>query len=570
MSLFALRVVVFASIVLAPINKPVADVLCASGEFANRHSAMGLEYALARVFKTGKSAPSDYVGTAFVIDAEKGLLLTARHVVDEAIPGDSILAEDRVDLSFPNIDSGRIKKAAIVDTFDPDRTIAREDFVDFNRDLALLKIDDSDLPQELVQLRLAFVLPRLPAQATVYSYYGAALTPLPSKGGISWRPHPSDAMRRAECTFSLSSMTDGGDSGAPVLSADGFVIGMVLQNFPKGQSGNKIALGLPSHCFRDDLVRAFQEILPERSVDVATQLIQMPSETLIGQLRLSPGGEDEITNIELFAGLQRLGHILAQSRESGLETHFTIEKFQCPISPAAYERLIWPLPRETLKQIFTHFAQYEQPREQADVLLRKASSAFADGHTALAVAFAQASSILYEIDIERSGLTMLLGPIPSGLDSATSTHHAQTFKGLSDSQLLIASAVSLDGTLDATPSYNNARLAALNAVRLAPDDQRELRGQAFAALATASLRLEQYEWAIEGYAFAAKNGVITAWARNNYDYAFSLKENKINIANDFNYRPPEQYFPFGGRMLILEQENFIARQSDDMIKWSHQ
>ena len=101
----AVRAVFMVLIGLTPVSAAIAEVSCASGEFGVKQNAISIPHALARVFKTGKKTPSDYVGTAFVIDAKEGLLLTARHVVYEAIPGDFITDKDRLDLSFPNIDS---------------------------------------------------------------------------------------------------------------------------------------------------------------------------------------------------------------------------------------------------------------------------------------------------------------------------------------------------------------------------------------------------------------------------------------------------------------------------------
>lgn len=551
---------------LTPVSATIADIECAVGEFSVKQSTISVPHALARVFKTGKIRPSDYVGTAFVIDAKQGLLLTARHVIQDAIPGDSIAADDRVDLSFPVIDGGRIKKARVVDTFDPSASIAPEDREDHNRDLALLQIDNTDLPAGLGQLRIAFMLPALPAEAEVHSYFGASLTPVTSKGEISRPSHYLNAMRETQCTFTFSGMTDGGDSGAPVITPEGFVIGVVLQDIPKGRDGNKIARALPSNCLRNDLVEKFRELLPDRSKRIASDLLREPKNKLTQRLHLNPNGKDNISNLELFVGLITLGEILSKDPDKTLTSQFTWDKYICPIKPAVYERRIYPLPKKTDKSFSTYVASASQARGQADELLDKALKMEQAGMWTQAITLAEASRVLYELDANELGLEKFSVFNRSWISPTSpekSTQLAQTFKGLSDSQLLIANAILREGTIDPNPAFQEAQLAALSAIRFAPEDQIELRGQAFANYATAAVNLDQFQEAIEGFAFAANNGVSTSWTKKSYDFAYRLRENNLSVIVTKEYLPPDKYLKAAGIDPAKAETDFlIARRNE--------
>ena len=549
------------ALTLFPLAPSVAENHCDKGAFETKRSVVNIELGLARVLKPDNATRSAYVGTAFVIDAKDGYLLTARHVAEEAIQGDLVKEGDSLVLSFPKIDELKRVRATLRARFDPDDEVRIEDYIDHTRDLALLQIEDESARKLVRQLSLAFNFQKS-KKATLYSYFDAARTAVLANGEVSIPSHELDIDRGAKCTFTLTGLTDGGDSGGPILDESGHVIGMVIQDQPRGEADRKTAISLRSDCFKKDIVKDFRSRSPMRARQIAMEILTTKESALARRLYPSSDGNDAITNFEFVAGLEELGEMLMQATSQPLEGEITMEKYVCPLVPAAMERRVWPLPEPILVALASGPIGTDSVRERADEVLGKAKKSLEAGQMLVAAAQAELSRIMYEDAISKSRIFDKIENIAELSEDAReklkSTSEAQVFKGLTDSQILLGNVIVGEGLGDARAVFEKAQAAAMAAVILSPGDNKELRGESYVAHATASMMLQQYQQAIESYALAAADGIRHDWAEKSYRFAYEKRDNRRLAESASDYSPLNNYWAKAPEVIGDFELNFLA------------
>lgn len=249
------------------------------------------EAALLRIL----SEDGDPLGTGFLLDAERGYILTARHVVVDNVHNTPI----------PSMAASRAR---------PGKTM-RLQFVDEAeaQDVALMKFVDpkwlSDIPA--FDLGLEFARNEL---AAIYGYQFGESIPTIAKGTIAIDDGGRVQMRAT---------TLPGDSGSPVLNQQGLVIGIVLEHRMTQVATISATLDLLdlllSHASSSSSERAYRGILDGRQ---DAQFIQEFDP------KIPP---EDLTNLSL------LGVLAMLSRHDSLPSQ-SQQSLDCPLYFAATHR----------------------------------------------------------------------------------------------------------------------------------------------------------------------------------------------------------------------------------------
>ncbi len=513
---------------------------CAHGSFrpSEMDHAEHMKSALARVHSLNDFSQGAYHGTAFVVDAGHGLLLTAYHVAKDATQRDDP-SNRLVSLYFPGLSPSIETTAKVVRYVRRPSQIALEDKEDHVHDLALLQVEDEAVRQRLEDVRLALGRVESSDKATAYSYYRASSTPVPSSGTVSLPTKTTDSRIAVKCRFDLTSMTAGGDSGGPVVLPDGSVVGVVLSDVPHGST--KTAKYLQSECIRDTLVDWYLDFAEARIAEVAQMIIEKQPGELTQLLRPHPFGSDSVSNLEFSAALHQLPVVLRNSPGMTEANHENLKsKVQCPIMMAAIERKVGLLPLESLNALMARALAQGDARAIADQFLRFAKS-HVGANDYLTAAYAEASSKLYLREWFSQAVSVFPFREGTNLKLAQATSLAQTLKGYGDSQLLLG-----DLRADYQPDvaaihFERSKQYSILASAVAPQAQFALRGQALATAGSASTRLGDYDLAIEAFSLARANGIEDEWVLNSYNHAFRLRDNVLMLENARNYSPIDTF-----------------------------
>lgn len=162
-------------------------------------------------------------GTAFLIDRESGLYITAAHVVENLV--------DDTSTTITGVNSTLFDKPVelkVLKSYFEDR-----DTLDF----ALLKLKDRKLPNNVRALELAFGLPDTGNDKVRFSGFGAASDTYPNLRPVS--EVPATILRRGgrdREVYYFATDIDEGDSGGPVLLPNGNVIGFITHHQSKTQA----------------------------------------------------------------------------------------------------------------------------------------------------------------------------------------------------------------------------------------------------------------------------------------------------------------------------------------------
>lgn len=522
---------------LLSVNMPIRALECLDEQFSPKFDRDTVKHALAQVFKTGGLTQNHYLGNAFVIDAKHGLLLTAAHIAEQANPSDDYPKGEVVQLRFPGINSGKdLVPATVVSIFrHENRRIDNLQQGYYLDDVALLRLEDHESKLALQHLRLHMSQWHHGSfrQVEVLSYYNAANEAVSAMGNLTQASDPLDARKNLKCMVNITANTDFGDSGAPILNLEGFVVGIVVQAYVRGRT--KHGKAMPSYCITEELTSALRAIDSEPARSLANSLRHASPEDTAEALMPAEHSDEEWSNPIIHYALAELGSALATS--GGVDVTFA-EKLHCPIFRAALERRI-PLPESLEVGTIVRLAKSAAPlREPGDQLLREAHRLTREDKLVAAAATAEASSVLFAAEgIRTLGNVFPLSDaqqakIRSGqfdLGKLSGNEYlAQTLKGYVDS-------AQLSRDIHRRLGYGEGRLASTDfgqaaaavAIYASYGANRELYAQSWAALGKEAFDKEDYLGASQAYFAALDAGAKQSWVEESYKLAVKLEDETV-------------------------------------------
>ena len=505
--------------------------------------------SLAKVYVLGSSLDDDYRGNAFVIDAERGLLLTARHVVESAGTGaSSRLVGREVSLSFHNMSrfSNYADDTATVIAVSPQ--VGGDDRFDKPRDFALLQLNYTGSLErsDLRQLRLSLETWSAETGFAI-SYVGKETAPQPGVGQIlRERAGPEADARARECTRRLKYTTRGGDSGAPVISDTGEVVGLIVSDQPEGDE--KFARFLPSHCMRSTLITWYETHF-KADVDATKSALWADDRVVLGR-KLAESAETAsgLNNVLLHAALKSMRTEL--ERQTGVDpnkVNFGFRHWYCPLSYALNGRVA-RLPEDEelgfVRSVTTHLAAFSNPAELG--LLGNAAYEIATARNDPGAA--TVASFYYQGWAQQFGdlnQTIALAAVTDGVFDQPKT----TAKLMHNwSKALTLQAELFDPSTDAwTNSLALSQRLSLQSALLAEDSAPEVAGNAAMTFANTAARSGDFAAAVDGYAVVAGGGLPVKTpqlkrAASDFDYAFTRRDNWRTLQTNPNYAAPEMFW----------------------------
>ena len=521
------------------ISLPASAYECLDDQFKPKHDKDSIPRSLAQVFETKRMRQSDYLGTAFVIDAKYHLLLTAAHVVRDANSSDESPIGEKVVLRFPGINNGKDQvSATVVEIFERPENSRYGDHVD---DIAILKLNEvsSKFPLQQLRLHMSQWSGRRLDDVVVHSYYGASNDVVPAPGTITRESNPDNVRENLKCILNVSITIDGGDSGAPVLNKDGFVLGVVLQDFPRGAI--KHGKVMAAYCLTDHLPKALQKVVSKPSKSIAMAIYDKPNKDVAEILMPSKDGNQESSNPLIHYALTELGRLLEQSKN--VKTEF-IDKLQCPIMRATIERRI-TLPRTLSFSVVQQMVQLSKPlKEVADKRLKMAQVLAREKRYAAAAIAADISRIYYLAESTRQlkkGFPLFSKLPKSSLSSShvfsnptNSVRIGQTLKGYIDSVQLSRNMQNRLGyTQSKTQDILFGQDAGVLAVLLSQGKSRELQAQSWAVLGKEAFDAKDYFRAFEAFRAAIATGAPQNWIKKSYLLSWNLISSKEKLSINF-------------------------------------
>lgn len=202
---------------------------------ASEGSLAAVSHSLGRVYL--QEHGGNAAGTASVISKVDGLAITAFHVLRNK---NDVDLEQPFFVEFPSIDVGERLKARIV--YHIEQMIENDPAaIDKPRDIALLQFEKR--PIAIPELELS---PRAIEEVPNYRNYGFASHPHKASNDVG---RPS---LQGRCTYHQRSRTISGDSGGPIISREGLLSGVMIQNLAQDDMG----VFVPVACFGSDLIGA--------------------------------------------------------------------------------------------------------------------------------------------------------------------------------------------------------------------------------------------------------------------------------------------------------------------------
>lgn len=567
---------------------------CLVDQFRPEHDAVTVENALAQVFRsevldTGSLTNDDYKGTAFVVDSGNRLLLTAAHVAQDAVRGDAPATGRTVALRFPRINEGNdLLPAKVLAMFKGPLGGAVGGTPNEGhhvRDVALLQIESLPDGFDIQHLRLhlsQWSESATPPSVTVQSFYNASSAPIPAPGVMTRVSDPTDLYRNLACLASVTITTDGGDSGAPVLSSDGFVLGMVLQDFPKG--GVKQGQAMPAYCITDHLSETLKSVIGARGDHLANEIYSGPSDEVARMLRPSRDSSKELSNPAVHFALTELGRKVA---EAATIPEGFIDKLQCPVYRAVIDRRI-DYPKSLNFAVIAKLAVLRADlKSPADQLLKRAFALRDEGRFADAAAVANTSRLYYAADAVRilrmkTGVELTVeaaDPIESilgvrvsapAVNLSTELRVVQSFKGYTDGSQLYRDALARIGVQSETPSVLSSEDAALLAVAMADGKSSELTAQSWAALGKEAFDRKDFPAAYSAYGSALSNGASQPWVTDSYSYSWSRISEEERRDQSLAFIKPGELSSKECKLCELKIDHWAAAASASVKRFKEQ
>jgi hypothetical protein len=293
--------------------------------------AVGNEYILQH-FSPAVLRVQD-VGTAYLIDSERGYLLTAGHVLDDLAAKNETLEVVLGQAPYTHLAFTVAKRSPKLD-------------------IALLKLTEANALKAVRALDVSFVPPDYDASLFVMGYpqYGDQRQIFLRSGPAKVHGYPPGGL------VEVAHTTAGGSSGGPLLDAFGDVIATAEEQIADNQVGRY----LPTVAFEDILD---QIPVSPRMQDVGKQLAAgTMGEDALKQL-LNKATPDSPSNLELYVWTQTLSKasILAVSKY-----------VRCPLMPALLERHI--------PDAILPFMASLQPDQVGEAKLALAQNEYTRGH----------------------------------------------------------------------------------------------------------------------------------------------------------------------------------------------
>ncbi len=423
-----------------------------------------------------------------MFDAAQGLLITARHVAKDA------------DI-FVEFSSGRNSRKYQAKTI----AVGKD-----NLDFAVVRLNAKDSIFQEVEMWVAEIEEN--NDHILLGYSRDRATPLVARAPLSWQ---------SSCRYEMRANTYPGDSGSPVFSEQGLLVGIVVTAAESGNHNDTargIATVLPVRCGMSVLKDAvgtthaqnsWKHIRDSSARDLRFQLTPRNNRV-----------QGWITNFVL-------AHSIDFAVAEGLIGDITPEKRECPIVPALVERKIG---YQRLVALLAH--TQNAASSTADVVHARALEYGQKGYTAASRTLLKASTALYEDFIRKNLSTVVAryGMSPTTDNQKAHLVMARAYKGLADAETSLSLLSGNDEDLLQRAEIN-ANIAAI----LAPKGV--LRGSALASYATIKAKNKQYDDAIAGYTAAFQNGFSTDWVKQNYAAAFELKDNVTSPSKAKDYAP---------------------------------
>ena len=213
-----------------------------------------------------KSGSED--GTAFLIDREHGLLLTASHVVESSIDNPSTPVQGR----FRGSGTVRFDLSVVAH--------------DTELDVALLRAEDLEQFKNRKELELSF---HFPEQQNIIILGGATGT-IESPEVLSKKA--TEFSIQSQYSFSITADVAEGDSGGPVIKeSDGMVIGIVIQKTPK------TGVAVPISAMTGFLLKQSKIKIPQELSEFIDNPSRKTEEELVDVFR--SGSDKKFSNFEL-------------------------------------------------------------------------------------------------------------------------------------------------------------------------------------------------------------------------------------------------------------------------------
>ncbi|MDW4500565.1 serine protease [Sulfitobacter sp. D35] len=483
-------------------------------------------YALAHVYPHDRNAP--YAGNAFVVDIAHGLVLTAFHVVKDAL-GDLPQEGDEVDLYFPGLQSGGTGTVATARVLDRlqleggnDSKTVKDDVV---RDIALLKIE-GNIPSGLQSFRLGFDAEQF-AETKVLSYFGGVSDAYEFDVSVQRAKVSRD--RFAKCRLQYFNDVGAGDSGGPVVEAyNARAIGMVLTSRTEGD--RVVGEILPFHCTGAILSAWMSEHLEDEIKQTLEVLFSMDELELSNFLR-DARTDEKVSNLKLMAMMSILADsTLLPDLDEDTVRAWIQATFNCPVWHAIRGRQIGAA--ALVPNLTRRMTREASLRSAADTRYAKAirteDSLEKNALLKEAVFFYRASALEQQQQLEfavlgASDLAVEVNPVAP-----------VTFKGLADSLFALAGQTHGANT---TKLLQESATAALISAALGQERVPEVSAQALTTFASVASKLDQHDSAAEAWATAWANGARAEWVAQSYDFDVSKRDDYFDKSANQNYVP---------------------------------
>jgi hypothetical protein len=510
-----MRLIVALSAVVVLSNN--SSAACERYSFENKLDYLDSVTSDALVKIYSDRAGEDYSGTATVIDAERGLLLTASHVSKYG----------GAYVKFPFMGSDKLYKAdeliRLKQAYAEDEISGRS--WSQGRDVLILKLRQP--PSSLVALEIK--TEELAIQNKVLHFYGFNGDKHTAQEGNSKAsiPNPPDVSLTPTCTFDLKESAELGDSGAPVLDQTGVIVGVLIQE----SNGNRSGRFVPASCFQTALMSAIDD--PNREDDDAdlNQLVstmdQWTDYELKKKLATSPYPRDgsEISNIELAA-------ILRAATTTPDYLSMLSRRHKCPVRNAIIDRGI------NLDLYDGYYGALTDKLAQTKTeLLKLEGDFFSNESLRYGVndyrykLYNQRASRNYEeflsaqLSREPSANKFVIVMDAAGTLPTSRTLVPQTLKAMADVELRLAS---LESGVSTHLHIAQASAAAAAILLLRPMDQAgaiATVADTYLHTALVSGKESDFDKARAGYGVAANGGFNKRWVAMNYDHSYKAQYN---------------------------------------------
>jgi Trypsin-like peptidase domain len=285
------------------------------------------------------------MGTAYLIDSDRGYFLTAGHVLDEVKAKNEPYEIVMGDPPYLHLAFKVVQRPTTAD-------------------IALLQLIQSNAMKNVRPLDISFEAPDYDSSLFVmgYPHYGQQRNIFLRSGSAKLGAYPPDG------SIEIDHTTVGGSSGGPLIDGYGDVVATAEEEIADGKAGRYLPLV------------AIEDLLG--AIPVSSRMLQLETDLIAGKTDISMLREvlkknpRDPTNLELYAWTIHL-------RNSPTSLKKISKYFRCPLVPAFSERHI--------TDALVPFMAMLEPDQQGKLKLTLAEREYALGHNAAAAQFASES-----------------------------------------------------------------------------------------------------------------------------------------------------------------------------------